>query len=187
MHDVKPNSILLPSTEPAIVPTRCTEDAAVPRVCVSIKRGILTRSLFDFETARCGQRKPISQCHNSNCAGHKTAKVQMRAHVVRLAKHPALAPRPLDKTKVRLLINSSQASRWLSEQHHPVSPADARVHGLGKEITDTYAFVKDRYDAPRYPVVLAHGLLGFAELKLAGSFLPPIHYWYLSSTVSASI
>ncbi|KAK0742822.1 Alpha/Beta hydrolase protein [Schizothecium vesticola] len=28
-----------------------------------------------------------------------------------------------------------------------------------------------------YPVVLAHGLLGFAELKLAGSYLPPIHYW----------
>lgn len=30
---------------------------------------------------------------------------------------------------------------------------------------------------PKYPVVLAHGLLGFAELKLAGSYLPPIHYW----------
>ena len=26
--------------------------------------------------------------------------------------------------------------------------------------------------------MLAHGLLGFAELKLAGSYLPPIHYWY---------
>lgn len=32
-------------------------------------------------------------------------------------------------------------------------------------------------DAPKYPVVLAHGLLGFAELKLAGQYLPPIHYW----------
>lgn len=30
---------------------------------------------------------------------------------------------------------------------------------------------------PKYPVVLAHGLLGFAELKLAGSYLPPLHYW----------
>jgi triacylglycerol lipase len=27
-------------------------------------------------------------------------------------------------------------------------------------------------------VVLAHGLLGFAELKLAKSFLPPIYYWH---------
>lgn len=32
-------------------------------------------------------------------------------------------------------------------------------------------------DAPKYPVVLAHGLLGFAELKLAGSYFPSIHYW----------
>lgn len=29
----------------------------------------------------------------------------------------------------------------------------------------------------KYPIVLAHGLFGFAELKLAGSYLPPIHYW----------
>lgn len=31
---------------------------------------------------------------------------------------------------------------------------------------------------PKYPIVLAHGLFGFAELKLAGSYLPPIHYWH---------
>lgn len=31
---------------------------------------------------------------------------------------------------------------------------------------------------PKYPIVLAHGLFGFAELKLAGSVLPPIHYWH---------
>lgn len=29
----------------------------------------------------------------------------------------------------------------------------------------------------KHPIVLAHGLFGFAELKLAGSYLPPIHYW----------
>lgn len=29
----------------------------------------------------------------------------------------------------------------------------------------------------KYPIVLAHGLFGFAELKLAGPYLPPIHYW----------
>ena len=32
-------------------------------------------------------------------------------------------------------------------------------------------------DAPKYPIVLAHGLLGFDELRLAGHFLPGIHYW----------
>jgi triacylglycerol lipase len=31
---------------------------------------------------------------------------------------------------------------------------------------------------PKYPIVLAHGLLGFAELKLAGNYLPPIRYWH---------
>jgi triacylglycerol lipase len=31
--------------------------------------------------------------------------------------------------------------------------------------------------SPKYPIVLAHGLLGFAELKLAG-WLPPVHYWF---------
>ncbi|KDN68880.1 putative triacylglycerol lipase [Colletotrichum sublineola] len=31
-------------------------------------------------------------------------------------------------------------------------------------------------DTPKHPIVLAHGLLGFAELRL-GSYVPPIHYW----------
>ena len=31
---------------------------------------------------------------------------------------------------------------------------------------------------PKYPVVLAHGLLGFAELRIAGGWLPAVHYWH---------
>ncbi|KAL0470028.1 triacylglycerol lipase [Neurospora intermedia] len=49
---------------------------------------------------------------------------------------------------------------------------------LGKEIVDDYAILRDQYETPENPIVLAHGLLGFAELKLAGSFLPSIHYWH---------
>jgi len=30
---------------------------------------------------------------------------------------------------------------------------------------------------PQYPIVLAHGLLGFNELHLAGQNLPGIEYW----------
>lgn len=30
---------------------------------------------------------------------------------------------------------------------------------------------------PKNPIILAHGLLGFSELRLAGSFLPGVHYW----------
>jgi triacylglycerol lipase len=30
---------------------------------------------------------------------------------------------------------------------------------------------------PKFPIVLAHGLLGFDELHLAGNYFPPVHYW----------
>ena len=30
---------------------------------------------------------------------------------------------------------------------------------------------------PKHPIVLAHGILGFDELRLVGRFLPGIHYW----------
>ena len=30
---------------------------------------------------------------------------------------------------------------------------------------------------PKHPIVLAHGLLGFDELRLAGKLLPGVHYW----------
>jgi triacylglycerol lipase len=32
-------------------------------------------------------------------------------------------------------------------------------------------------DTPKHPIVLAHGLLGFDELRLAGTLLPGVHYW----------
>jgi triacylglycerol lipase len=32
-------------------------------------------------------------------------------------------------------------------------------------------------DAPKHPVVLAHGLLGFDELRLAGRYFPGVQYW----------
>lgn len=32
-------------------------------------------------------------------------------------------------------------------------------------------------DAPKHPVVLAHGLLGFDELRLAGPYFPGVQYW----------
>ena len=80
-----------------------------------------------------------------------------------------------------------------------LAPTDARIKGLGKEIADEYALLRECYgmivsyavglpprnssdtrgatDTPKHPIVLAHGLLGFAELKLAGSYLPSISYW----------
>ncbi|KAK3906728.1 Alpha/Beta hydrolase protein [Staphylotrichum tortipilum] len=58
-----------------------------------------------------------------------------------------------------------------------LAPADARIKGLGREIADDYALLRASYRAPKHPVVLAHGLLGFAELRPAASYLPTISYW----------
>ncbi|KAK4042647.1 Alpha/Beta hydrolase protein [Parachaetomium inaequale] len=41
-----------------------------------------------------------------------------------------------------------------------LAPTDARIKGLGREIADEYALLRDSY-----------------RLKLAGSYLPSIHYW----------
>ncbi|KAG5973762.1 hypothetical protein E4U55_000305 [Claviceps digitariae] len=54
---------------------------------------------------------------------------------------------------------------------------DARVRDVvGGEIKDEYAYIREHYATPRYPIVLAHGLLGFSELSLPA--LPTIHYWH---------
>ncbi|KAK3394881.1 Alpha/Beta hydrolase protein [Podospora didyma] len=61
---------------------------------------------------------------------------------------------------------------------YPRNPyKDAKIKGLGKEISDEYALLRESYSSPKHPIVLAHGLLGFVELKLGGSYLPSLHYW----------
>ncbi|KAI1502620.1 triacylglycerol lipase [Biscogniauxia marginata] len=37
--------------------------------------------------------------------------------------------------------------------------------------------IKEHYATPKHPIVLAHGLLGFSELQVAGGWLPAVHYW----------
>ncbi|KAG6069640.1 hypothetical protein E4U16_004929 [Claviceps sp. LM84 group G4] len=76
--------------------------------------------------------------------------------------------------------------RRLQHPFHTCAPSraeDARVKDLAsKTIKDDYAYIRDNYATPRYPIVLAHGLLGFSELRLPVSKLlplplPAIHYW----------
>ncbi|PSK51865.1 hypothetical protein B9Z65_3132 [Elsinoe australis] len=59
----------------------------------------------------------------------------------------------------------------------PERAADPRIRELGRLIEDDYASVRANYEKPRNPIVLAHGLLGFDELHIAGSRLPGLHYW----------
>ncbi|PBP25470.1 triacylglycerol lipase [Diplocarpon rosae] len=54
---------------------------------------------------------------------------------------------------------------------------DPRINDLGRAIEDDFATIRANYETPKNPIVLAHGLLGFDELRLAGSLLPGVHYW----------
>ena len=52
-----------------------------------------------------------------------------------------------------------------------------RAGDIGHSIKDEYAVIRDNYQTPKYPIVLAHGLLGFDELRLLGPAFPGIQYW----------
>jgi len=54
---------------------------------------------------------------------------------------------------------------------------DPRLDDFGRKITDEFAEMRQKYDTPKHTIILAHGLLGFDELRLAGHFLPGLHYW----------
>ncbi|PSN67042.1 alpha/beta-hydrolase [Corynespora cassiicola Philippines] len=54
---------------------------------------------------------------------------------------------------------------------------DPRLHDLGRVLDDEYAVVRDHYETPKHAIILAHGLLGFDELKIGGRYLPGIEYW----------
>lgn len=49
---------------------------------------------------------------------------------------------------------------------------------LGYLIKNDYASLRSSYAKPKHPIILAHGLLGFDELHLAGRHFPGIRYWY---------
>ncbi|RMJ27329.1 Triacylglycerol lipase [Aspergillus sp. HF37] len=63
-----------------------------------------------------------------------------------------------------------------SPRRHP-HILEPRLDRLGKVIKDEYAVIRDRYATPAHPIVLAHGLFGFDELRLAGPYLPGVQYW----------
>ena len=44
-------------------------------------------------------------------------------------------------------------------------------------ILNDYSYIRPQYQKLKHPIVLAHGLLGFDELHLAGPHLPGFQYW----------
>ncbi|PYI32820.1 alpha/beta-hydrolase [Aspergillus indologenus CBS 114.80] len=84
------------------------------------------------------------------------------------------------KRTVFQYVNSrccSSSRGFRSSTHTASDVLDPRLEDLGKVIRDEYAAIRDQYDAPKHPVVLAHGLLGFDTLRLAGPYLPGVQYW----------
>lgn len=82
----------------------------------------------------------------------------------------------------RALSPTNVSTRSLTHRQFAVTARchvsqDPRVSDLGRTIKDDYATFRAKYQTPRNPIVLAHGLLGFGELRLAGKLLPGVHYW----------
>jgi len=59
------------------------------------------------------------------------------------------------------------------------SKSDPRLSGSESDliIKDDFARLRDDYAAPKYPIVLAHGLFGFDEFRPAAGLLPAVQYW----------
>jgi len=101
-------------------------------------------------------------CHYLQCLPRQ----QLR-HDSSTSKPPATSNHPGSRA------HEDNASSSSTEE----KPIDPRLPDLGRLIENDYAAFKSHYSTPQLPIVLAHGLLGFDELHLAGSLLPSIHYW----------
>ncbi|KAL5113806.1 lipase 2 [Pleosporales sp. CAS-2024a] len=74
-------------------------------------------------------------------------------------------------------LRRQQLPTWRFFSCTPWRNEDPRLNEFGRSITDDFAAVREKYETPKHTVILAHGLLGFDELRLAGHFLPGLKYW----------
>ncbi|KAK6597990.1 triacylglycerol lipase [Botrytis cinerea] len=72
-------------------------------------------------------------------------------------------------------IHTSNARQH--EKEKDMRNADPKVSDIGRAIEDDFATIRDCYATPKHPIVLAHGLFGFDEVRIAGSLLPAVQYW----------
>ncbi|KAJ5895573.1 Arrestin-like N-terminal [Penicillium taxi] len=92
--------------------------------------------------------------------------------------HPRSVSKASSIISARRLVKLS--TRQAFHSYHPnLKPSlEPRLEDDGHVIIDDkYSVLRDKYDAPKNPIVLAHGLLGFDELRLAGPYLPGVQYW----------
>ncbi|CAG7560449.1 unnamed protein product [Fusarium equiseti] len=85
-----------------------------------------------------------------------------RSTIWRKAPALSLIRYPYRKQPFLLQCRSFTRSRCFGREHDP------RIKALGREISDDYAIIREKY---------AHGLFGFAELRLSPYF-PAVEYWH---------
>ncbi|KAK3627565.1 lipase 2 [Elasticomyces elasticus] len=91
---------------------------------------------------------------------------------------------PIHRTALRrrnfclLTGRSNHAALFHATAFRPEqSTNDPRLKDIENLIEDQFAVLRPVYKAPKNPIILAHGLLGFDEWHIAGQKLPGIHYW----------
>ncbi|TVY68663.1 Lipase, partial [Lachnellula suecica] len=106
------------------------------------------------------------------------------ARVARTRWLPQYAPQPPRRALpryARIPMNSFSACCRHRKEEKGEKPkntdSDPRINNLGRAIKDEFATIRQNYTTPKNPIVLAHGLLGFDELHIAGKLLPGVHYW----------
>lgn len=100
-------------------------------------------------------------------------------HIFKSSKMPGLHRTALRRrTEVVHALRSGQSalfcttSQWREQKSRLADAVDNHI------IHDRFATLRNKYETPKNPIILAHGLLGFEELHLAGQNLPGIKYWY---------
>lgn len=104
-------------------------------------------------------------------------------HILVAARHESSASKPPRPEANDSTTTNKRTSRATDDNAAPSGssdqekPIDASFSDLGRLLQNDFANFQSHYSTPQYPIVLAHGLLGFDELRLAGNILPGIHYW----------
>ncbi|KAB8754779.1 hypothetical protein FH972_026567 [Carpinus fangiana] len=85
--------------------------------------------------------------------------------------------RPVAVRALRNRYDVAALRRCLSTAGVLQRALEPRLAEFGRVIETDYANLREKYQAPKNPIILAHGLFGFDELRLAGPMLPGIQYW----------
>lgn len=98
-----------------------------------------------------------------------------------LVIHRTVLRRRIASHNVVSRLNSWSVSFHASATRHEHQTSDPRLKDLNL-VGDVFATIRESYSAPKHPIILAHGLLGFEELHLEPASLralkiPGLHYW----------